>query len=231
MIAGTASVVSSCTLVALRYQVACRASAAKFGNLPASTRRRPSIRLVTGNSSKITTTIGGSRRGAAIDRAFAVPSSLAMGERARNTPRKISGTGASTVRTSGTARVLAYATAKAAPSRAAVRKTRSVECVCLRITIRDDRGQQRDEHEVCGRRSAGRGKPGKRLDADERCRRRDRENECEDDDVTAGGTAGDEELRCLTEQLEEWLRDGKRPQHGEVEGVLPERAAHRGCAR
>ena len=97
--------------------------------------------------------------------------------------------------------------------------------------IRDDRGQQRDEHEVCGRRGAGRGKPGERLDADERCRRRDRENECEDDDVTAGGTADDEELRCLPEQLEEWLGDGERPQHREVEGVLPELAAHRGSAR
>src|ERR671924_491152 len=56
--AGTAPTVSQKTVEALRYQVASRASAAKFGNRPASIRPLRFIRVVVLSSSKTTTTTG-----------------------------------------------------------------------------------------------------------------------------------------------------------------------------
>ena len=190
MIAGTASVVCSCTLVALRYHVAFRASAAKFGKRPASIRCRPSIRLVTGNSSKTTTTIGGSRRGAAIDSAFAVPSSFAIGERARNSAEEDQRHRCQHRQEHAGRRAFAHTrTAKAArQGRCQERPGPSSACARGPPASATTAASSCDQHEVYGRRRRGtrraqraprcrRARPA--LRARERARRRRRQRRCE----------------------------------------------------
>src|SRR4051794_39478798 len=102
-IAGTASVVLSETVVALRYQVASRARRPNAGKRFASIVSPGPISEIAGSSSTTTRTTGGVGAGPAADAtAAAGRSSPAIGEKMRNSARKTSGAGPSTVRTDRT---------------------------------------------------------------------------------------------------------------------------------
>src|ERR671924_1241447 len=103
--AGTAPTVSQKTVDALRYQVASRASAAKFGNRPASIRPLRFIRVVVLSSSKTTTTTGVLEPTvAACTSGVWTKTSFVTGESKRKSPRKRSGAAARTERNEPTTR-------------------------------------------------------------------------------------------------------------------------------
>src|SRR4051794_16133117 len=110
--AGTARVVLSETVVALRYQVEARARRPKAGNRAASTRRPGPRSEIAGSSSKTTSTTGVVARGPPAARADASGRrSWAIGEKTRNSARNTSGAGLSTVRNERTGATRAAATA------------------------------------------------------------------------------------------------------------------------
>ena len=92
---GTASSVASVTVVASRYQVASRASRARFGNRRASNCPSASMIVVTGSSSRITCTIGVDERAGPATEPEASPlvSSSDTGEKTRKTTTTTSGAG------------------------------------------------------------------------------------------------------------------------------------------
>ena len=105
-IAGTAFSVCAWTVVASRYQLDCRASAAKFGKRSASSRRFASISPAGLNSSSTSSTTGVLERTAAVRTATSsTKTSLDTEVVNRKSRRKTSGAGASTVRNVGTSRV------------------------------------------------------------------------------------------------------------------------------
>ena len=97
--AGTAFVVWSLSVVALRKNVASSASVAKFGYRSASIRPRRSSSEVSGSSSKTTMTTGAvAETGLALATSAPGRVSRETGERTRKRTAKTSGAGASTVR-------------------------------------------------------------------------------------------------------------------------------------
>jgi hypothetical protein len=101
----------------------------------------------------------------------------------------------------------------------------------LERLCRDRRHENSDECEVDAAPHSR--QPSEReLDGREQRRREQREPEGEQQDVAAGVAASDEELGCVAEHVEERLRDGERPEHGQVrpghsEGPARRRLCHR----
>ncbi len=229
--AGTASVVRSSTVVALRYQVDSRASRAKFGNSPASILPPASASVLCGSSSSTTCTIGVCERAGP---ATAPPASLGnsrprTGDTTRNRSSTISGAGESTVTKDRTPAARAYRTdsARAHEQRDRDRERRAAEQVAggRQHQPRDD---QPDEHEHRRPPELRPDPPERPHDAGADQRRHEHVAERQQQDVPGRAAARDEELRVAPEQVEQRLRERERPQAAEVQRRPPEadRAAH-----
>ena len=83
----------------------------------------------------------------------------------------------------------------------------------------DERDQRGEEDQVSRAEHPAPGQAQQQLDGQQQQRREHHQQDREGDDVEARGAAGGEELRVVTQEVEERLRDGEGPEHGEVEEV------------
>ena len=83
----------------------------------------------------------------------------------------------------------------------------------------DRRREQADEHELQGVAERGPDLPRQPDEQREQRRRHERDDEREHDDVGGRAPARDEELRLVAEQVEQRLREGERPEGGEMQGL------------